>query len=92
VVIFVILLGLLHGGYAHLYKDILFLLDGSPALYYSLNPDEHYPPDNLFFEITGILEVVTGGLVAMTALRLYRNRSRAAHSSIGSSVKILPDA
>ena len=44
VLAWVVLSGLLHGGYAHAYKDILFLADGPPELYYPLNPDEHYPP------------------------------------------------
>src|SRR5215217_9664717 len=30
VLAWVVLSGLLHGGYAHAYKDILFLVDGSP--------------------------------------------------------------
>jgi hypothetical protein len=70
----VILSGLVHGGYAHTYKDILFLLNGSPALYYPLNPSEHYPPDDIFFEITGVLELATGYLIALLTFRLIRDR------------------
>ena len=66
----VVLSGLLHGGYAHAYKDILFLVNGPPELYYPLNPDEHYPPDNIFFEITGVLEMVTGYFIALLTYRL----------------------
>jgi hypothetical protein len=72
----VILSGLLHGGYAHTYKDLLFLLDGPPALYYPLNPNEHYPPDDVFFEITGVLEMVTAYFIALFALRLIRDRQQ----------------
>jgi hypothetical protein len=68
--VWVLLLGLLHGGYAHLYKDIVFLVDAPPSLYYSLNPSEHYPPDNAFFEVTGVLDVVGAAFVAYTAARL----------------------
>jgi hypothetical protein len=69
-VAWVALSGLLHGGYAHAYKDVLFLT-GSPAkLYYPLNPSEHYPPDDLFFEITGVLETATAYLVARSTYRL----------------------
>jgi hypothetical protein len=62
--------GLLHGGYAHAYKDALFLTDGPAKLYYPLNPTEHYPPDDLLFEITGVLEIAAGFLVAWTTYRL----------------------
>lgn len=76
VLAFVILSGVLHGGYAHLYKDLLFLLDGPPELYVALNPDEHYPPDNLFFEITGVLETVTAFFVARFTYRLIRHSQK----------------
>lgn len=77
----VVLSGLVHGGYAHAYKDILFLVDGPPELYYPLNPDEHYPPDNIFFEITGVLEMVTGYFVALFTYRLIRDRQQSEHPS-----------
>jgi hypothetical protein len=72
----VLLLGLLHGGYAHLYKDILYLTGGSPQYYYPLNPNEHYPPDNIFFELTGDLDLVTAYFVALYTFRLIRDRQR----------------
>ena len=70
----VVLSGLLHGGYAHAYKDVLFLLNGPSRLYYPLNPSEHYPPDDLFFEITGVLEIGTALLVGFTIYRVIRDR------------------
>jgi hypothetical protein len=70
----VVLSGLLHGGYAHAYKDVHFLLNGPPRLYHPLNPSEHYPPDDLFFEITGVLEIGTALLVAFSMYRLVRDR------------------
>lgn len=76
VLAWVVLSGLLHGGYAHAYKDILFLVDGPPKLYYPLNPDEHYPPDDIFFEITGVLEMVTGYFIALFTYRLIRDRQQ----------------
>lgn len=69
-VVFVGLLGAFHGGYAHVYKDLVFLLDAPSRFYVALNPDEHFPPDDLFFEVTGVLEVVTAAMVAITTLRL----------------------
>ncbi len=69
----VVLSGLLHGGYAHAYKDVLFLLNGPSRLYHPLNPSEHYPPDNLFFEITGVLETATALLVASSMYRVIQD-------------------
>jgi hypothetical protein len=77
----VILSGLLHGGYAHAYKDILFIVGGPPELYFPLNPDEHYPPDDIFFEITGVLDIVTAYFTALFTLRLIRDRQKSARSS-----------
>ncbi len=68
--LWVLLLGLFHGGYAHLYKDIVFLVDGPPSLYYPLNPSEHYPPDNIFFEVTGVLDLLAAAVMAYTTTRL----------------------
>ncbi len=79
VLAWVVLSGLLHGGYAHAYKDILFLVDGSPKLYYPLNPDEHYPPDDIFFEMTGVLETVTAYFIALFTYRLIRDRQQRSH-------------
>ena len=73
---YVILFGLLHGGYAHVYKDILFLVAGPPQLYYSLNPNEHYPPDDILFEITCVLAMLTGSFVALSSARLIRDRQQ----------------
>jgi len=81
VLAWVVLSGLLHGGYAHAYKDVLFLVDGPPELYYPLNPDEHYPPDNIFFEITGVLEMVTAYFVALFTYRLVHDRQKSDHLS-----------
>jgi hypothetical protein len=71
--VWVILSGLLHGGYAHAYKDVLFLLNGPSRLYHPLNPSEHYPPDDMFFEITGVFEIGTAVLVAFSMYRLIRD-------------------
>jgi hypothetical protein len=75
--------GLLHGGYAHAYKDVLFLTGGPAKLYYPLNPSEHYPPDDLLFEITGVLEVAAAFLVAWSTYRLIAKHGPNARS-IGS--------
>jgi hypothetical protein len=72
IIVFVIGLGVVHSAYSHVYKDILYLLNGSPNLYILINPGEHYPPDNVFFELTGILEVVLAYFVAVATVRLLR--------------------
>ncbi|WP_026926174.1 hypothetical protein [Granulicoccus phenolivorans] len=71
-VVFVGLLGIFHGGYAHVYKDLIFLLGAPSQWYAALNPDEHFPPDDVFFEVTGVLEVAASALVALTTVRLLR--------------------
>jgi hypothetical protein len=76
VLAWVVLSGLLHGGYAHAYKDVLFLVGGPQELYYPLNPDEHYPPDDIYFEITGVLEMVPGYFTALFTYRLIRDRQQ----------------
>jgi hypothetical protein len=78
----VVLSGLLHGGYAHAYKDVLFLLNGPSKLYYPLNPSEHYPPDDLFFEITGVLELGTAFLVAFAMYRVTRDGTSVSHRTV----------
>jgi len=101
VLAWVVLSGLLHGGYAHAYKDILFLVDGPPELYYPLNSDEHYPPDDIFFEITGVLEMVTAYFIALFTYRLIRGRQQSDHPQRkserpwhdkGRSIRLTPQA
>jgi hypothetical protein len=77
---FVILLGIVHSGYSHAYKDILYLLGGPSEWYYRLNPDEHYPPDDLFFEITGVLEIVPSYFIAFFTWQLIRTRHNDQHN------------
>jgi hypothetical protein len=72
ILFFVIGLGIVHGGYSHVYKDVLYLLGGTQRQYYSLNPGEHFPPDNLFFELTGDAEAIAGFFVALTTIRVLR--------------------
>lgn len=81
--------GLLHGGYAHAYKDVLYLAgvsaEAANRFYYPLNPSEHYPPDNFFFEMTGVLELVVAYFVALFTVRLIRDRQK------GESKGVLPE-
>ncbi|HET9138774.1 hypothetical protein [Actinophytocola sp.] len=76
IVVWVILLGGLHGAYAHLYKDVVYLLDAPAHRYVALNPNEHYPPDDILFEITGLLDVVTATWIAVATARLVAKHRR----------------
>lgn len=71
-----VVLGLVHSAYSHIYKDVLFLVRGPADLYVLLNPDEHYPPDDVFFELTGVIELGAAVAVAVTAITLLRAASR----------------
>jgi hypothetical protein len=75
-VVVVGLLGLFHGGYAHVYKDLVFLTGAPASWYVGLNPDEHYPPDDLFFELTGVLDLAAAALVGVTTLRMVQAARR----------------
>jgi hypothetical protein len=62
--------GVFEGGYNHLLKDVLYLGGASPALLRRLFPAPRYEvPDDAFFEVTGVLQVV---LAAVTGYYLYR--------------------
>ncbi|WP_136706110.1 hypothetical protein [Agromyces sp. H66] len=73
------LLGVVHSAYSHLYKDVVFLAGGPADLYVLLNPDEHFPPDDVLFEVTGVLELGAAIAVTATAIRLLRSSGRSAH-------------
>lgn len=67
--------GLFHVLYGHVYKDLLFLVGVSadrirdffqPAL-----PNDFiYPPNDWFFELTGLLQLGTVGLIVLATYRL----------------------
>lgn len=71
--------GLFHGLYGHAYKDLLYLI-GVPSdtvrNYFSpaLPEDFVYPPNDWFFEATGLLQLITIFLIAFFTYRLIRNR------------------
>lgn len=73
--------GLLHSLYSHTYKDILFLA-GVPAATVQevfrppMAGEFVYPPTDLFFEITGVVELITIYLIALFTYGLIRDRQR----------------
>lgn len=61
--------GVFEGGYNHVLKDVLYLGGASPALLRRLFPAPRYElPDDAFFEVTGVLQVVPA---AITGYYLY---------------------
>jgi hypothetical protein len=63
-------IGLFEGGYNHAVKDGLYLAGASPALMHRLFPPPAYElPNDLFFEVTGVQQLVLG---TITGYRLYR--------------------
>jgi hypothetical protein len=66
----VLLFGVFEGFYNHLLKDVLFFA-GLPAneMVRLFPPPRYEMPNDVFFEITGVLQVVPSGLAA---LHLYR--------------------
>ena len=73
--------GLFHTLYGHAYKDLLFLI-GVPAdkvrnFFLPVMPNDFiYPPNDVFFEATGLLELVTIYLIFVFTYRLIRNRQK----------------
>ena len=71
--------GLFHTIYGHAYKDILFLIgitaDRVRNFFLPVIPNDFiYPPNDVFFEATGLLELVTIYLIIIYTYRLIRNR------------------
>lgn len=75
-VIFVLLFGVFEGAYNHVLKDILFLAGAPLALMRQLFPPPMYEmPNDLFFEVTGVLQVVPAALTGYYLARLLRRLS-----------------
>jgi hypothetical protein len=69
-VIPVVGIGLFEGGYNHAVKVAFYLAGASPALMHQLFPPSVYEtPNDLFFEVTGMLQLVPG---IITGYQLYR--------------------
>jgi hypothetical protein len=62
--------GLFEGGYNHVLKDLLYFGGASPELMHQLFPAPAYElPDDVFFEVTGVLQVAPA---IFTGYYLYR--------------------
>ncbi len=75
---FVAVFGLVHGGYHHVLKLILFHAGASKETLESLfmSPD-YVLPDDLVFEVSGVLGLVAAAFVGHRMIRLFREFRRA---------------
>jgi hypothetical protein len=88
--------GMFEGGYNHLVKDILYFSNVSPELMRQLYPAGRYElPNDSFFEITGVLQILPGALTGSYLLLLlarvrHRSDSCSCHeSSSASSIDVV---
>ena len=73
--------GIFEGGYNHAVKDILYFSNGSPETMRRLFPPERYElPKDVFFELTGVLQIVPGVLAGYYLLQLAQ-KIRRGHSA-----------
>jgi hypothetical protein len=67
--------GVFEGGYNHVLKDLLYFGGASPELIRLLFPPPTYElPDDAFFEITGVLQVVPAALAGYYLYRFVQQR------------------
>jgi hypothetical protein len=67
--------GVFEGAYNHVLKDALYLGGVSPALLRRLFPAPRYElPDDAFFEVTGVLQVVPAAITGYYLYRLVQER------------------
>jgi len=69
------MIGLLEGGYNHALKNLLYFGGASPELMTAWFPPPTYElPNDLFFEITGVLQLIPGVMGSYYLLLLIRSR------------------
>lgn len=69
----VLMFGFFEGGYNHAVKNVLYFGGAPPALMAQLFPPPAYElPNDLFFELTGILQAVPAVLAAAWLYRMVR--------------------
>lgn len=75
--VFLLLFGVAEGLYNHTVKNILYFAGTPMARMRALFPAPTYEmPNDLFFEVTGVLQVLPGATVAYYLRRLLRSRLR----------------
>jgi hypothetical protein len=80
-------IGLFEGAYNHVLKDALYLAGASTSLMIRLFPPPAYElPNNAFFEITGVMQVVPASVTGWLLYRLVRSRWGTSTSSTDLSI------
>jgi hypothetical protein len=83
-------IGLFEGGYNHALKDALYFAGASTSLMTRLFPPPAYEwPNNAFFEITGVMQLVPASLTGWLLYRLVRSRLHASISSTHVPVRMV---
>lgn len=80
-IVAVLLIGLFEGFYNHVLKDVLYFAGLPLDVHRQLFPPPKYElPNDVIFEISGVLQAVTGAYTALALVRLTRGflRGRAA--------------
>jgi uncharacterized membrane protein len=74
----VLAIGAFEGLYNHGLKNLLYYGGASPGLFNAMFPPPAYePPTNLFFEFTGVLQIVPASMAAIYLARdIMRRRAR----------------
>lgn len=76
--------GVFEGGYNHALKDLLYLLNASPKLTLRMFPPKLYElPNDAFFEVTGVLQIVPGVLTGYYLLDIVRHIRRTRAGEFG---------
>jgi hypothetical protein len=69
------LIGLFEGAYNHALKNALYFAGATPTLMNRLFPAPTYElPNDVFFEVTGVMQAVLGSMTAWLLYRLVRSR------------------
>jgi hypothetical protein len=73
----ILLFGIFEGAYNHVLKDALYFGGASPNVMRRLFPPPTYElPNNVFFEVTGVLQVVPAVFTAYFLYRFVRKQPR----------------
>jgi peroxiredoxin len=82
-------IGLFEGAYNHVLKDALYFTGASTSLMIRMFPPPAYElPNNAFFEITGVMQVVPASVTGWLLCRLVRSRWSASISSTDLSISM----
>jgi Ca2+/Na+ antiporter len=82
--------GIFEGGYNHTVKDVLYFSNASPQLIRRLFPPGLYElPNDMFFEVTGVLQIIPGVLTGYYLFELARNIRNAHSNSAEKSLSVL---